>query len=288
MAAYIGEVAPALFKPFPLKENDPRFRECAVLYQQEFHDNSTAVDVAAFSCGSHHNDTCSVSYQYWLWGLDPADGGGFAGLASFFSFPHCGFGGYIALGAPLRGRGHFRLLLQLLERQIVESNPRISGWYVECGPASIESSVFRHCGFTTLPMTYGQPPLHSGPSCVSEYKQKDPLPTTSSSHLLWTASPWTCFQIPLPWNRQIPFVPSHPATDSVRYRTHSPFAIRSLPLATLPAPPPSQLARTPAFTAPEQQPGWWCGGGRGRGEERLGRWRWRGRAGCSHPAARRR
>ena len=175
MAAYIGEAAPAAFILFPLQESDPRLPEFAALYQQEFHHDTTAVDVTAFSCGTHHDNSSVVPYHYWLWGLDPASGGGLAGFASFFSFPHCGFGGYLAFTRPLRGHGHFRLLLRLLERQIVESNPRISGWYVECEPASLESSVFRHCGFTQVPMTYLQPRLHTDPLGVSESKQLDLL-----------------------------------------------------------------------------------------------------------------
>ncbi len=175
MLEYIGELEPAPFTPCVLREKDPRLPEFVALYQQEFHHDTTAVDVDSFACGSHHQSGGPVPYDYWLWGLDRSDGSGFSGFASFFSFPHCGFGGYIAITGGLRGQGHLRHLLRRLERCLVETNPRAFGWYIECEPASLEVSIFCHCGFAKVPMTYLQPRLPTDPSGVSEAKQLDLL-----------------------------------------------------------------------------------------------------------------
>jgi hypothetical protein len=148
-------------------EDHPMLADFRTLYLHEFCKDGTAENAAGFK-GSRTVTDGEVPYQYWMWGLVPAGSDRLAGLASFFSVPHCGFGGYVALGTALRGQGHFRRFLRLIERHLVGANPRISGWYVECEPDSTEAAVFTHCGFTEVPMTYLQPRLVSDTSGVSD------------------------------------------------------------------------------------------------------------------------
>lgn len=103
-----------------------------------------------------------------MWGLVPRGESGLAGLASFFGFSHCGFGGYLALDTALRGKGHFRQFIRLIEKQLVRSNPGISGWYVECDPGSVSATVFSRCGFVEVPMGYFQPKLVSDTDGASD------------------------------------------------------------------------------------------------------------------------
>jgi len=176
MLDYIGEEPEPLFHPVEIRDGDhTRLAQFARVYQECFSNDETAVEVSEFSRG-----TCTITdgplpHHYWLWGIIAAGEAELSGLASFFSFPHCGFGGYVAIAAPLRGKGCFRRLLRLMERQIVQVNEVASGWYVECEPDSVEAAIFKHCSFTEVPMTYRQPRLHTDMTGVSEGKHLELL-----------------------------------------------------------------------------------------------------------------
>lgn len=169
MLEYIGEEIVRPFLTVELGPDDPRFPDFAELYLGEFDDEETAVEISAFRSGSQAG-TEPFPFHYWLWGLEAPAVRGFSGFASFFSFPHCGFGGYLALCGTLRGRGLFRRFLRLMERKIVEKNDKASGWYVECEPESSEATAFQRCGFTRVPMNYLQPRLHTDRTGESQDK----------------------------------------------------------------------------------------------------------------------
>lgn len=168
MRDYAARPEPPPFKVVELRPQDPRFGEFAHLYERAFPPSSTAIDVEAFAVGTHRGVSpgSGISYEYMLWGLQQTgmeSRPGFDGFASFFSLPHCGFGGYVCLSGALQGKGHLRHLLRLMERRLLESNPHLGGWYVECAPGSRESMIFQRLGFTKLPVAYLQPRLPSAP-----------------------------------------------------------------------------------------------------------------------------
>ncbi|HEX2749708.1 MAG TPA: GNAT family N-acetyltransferase [Verrucomicrobiales bacterium] len=168
MAAYAcGEKNPPFTVENITRPDHPLADAFRELYAREFCKDLTAEDAKGFQ-GSRICPEPPVPYHYWMWGVLPAAGQPLAGLVSFFALPHCGFGGYIAFDAPLRGKGHFRRLLRMIEKQFVRVNPSISGWYVECEHGSTESAVFTRCGFTEVPMVYLQPRLVSDVSGDSD------------------------------------------------------------------------------------------------------------------------
>lgn len=79
------------------------------------------------------------------------------GMASFFSLRSCGFGGYIVLAGPLRGRGLLAPLVARIEAQMMRDGVRTAGWFIECGNES--AAAFRRCGFGEVPLDYRPPPV---------------------------------------------------------------------------------------------------------------------------------
>lgn len=172
MSAYVcGEEVPP-FEAVEIREGDGVLAgQLAEVYTQAFSDDATAVDASEFSRGSYSSPE-PVAHDYWLWGLR-RPGERLAGMASFFSFPHCGFGGYATLSGSILHKGHIRRLLRLIEQQIVRVNPVATGWYGECEPDSTASRLAARLGFFKVPMTYLQPRLHTDKTGVSEGKPLD-------------------------------------------------------------------------------------------------------------------
>lgn len=99
---------------------------------------------------------------YHLWALRAAGetgAGAVSGMASFFTLPSAGFGGYIVLAGALRGRGLLPLLLARIERRMMADGGRASGWFIECGEES--AAAFLRCGFAEVPLEYRPPAVGS-------------------------------------------------------------------------------------------------------------------------------
>jgi GNAT superfamily N-acetyltransferase len=77
------------------------------------------------------------------------------GMASFFGLRECGFGGYIVLDAPLRGRGLLAPLVARIEARLMADGVRVPGWFIECGEAS--APAFRRVGFADVPLRWSPP-----------------------------------------------------------------------------------------------------------------------------------
>ena len=77
-------------------------------------------------------------------------------MASFFTLPSSGFGGYVALTGSLRGRGLLGHVLRTMEQRMVRDDPSVSGWYIECAE-NTERAKFARYGFRTLAVDYRQP-----------------------------------------------------------------------------------------------------------------------------------
>jgi GNAT superfamily N-acetyltransferase len=149
-------------RPLAIREitaGDPDLPAVRDLYAAHFPDSATAVrasvlggEPAAASRGGDH--------AYHLWALRPAPEAPVAGLASFYTLPDAGFGGYVALAAPLRGTGRLPLLLARIETRMVHDRLGATGWFIECDDAAV--ARFRRAGFYQVAIPYRQPPLRPG------------------------------------------------------------------------------------------------------------------------------
>lgn len=173
MRAYVCAETEPPFEVLEVREGDKELiQQFAEVYTTAFLNEETAVEVSEFTGGTRM-ETDPVPNYYWLWVVKAAGEDQLRGLASFFSFPHCGFGGYAALSGPIQRKGCIKRLLRLIEQQIVKVNDTAAGWYGECDPGSAASRLAPRLGFTKVPMIYRQPRLHSDKSGVSEGKELD-------------------------------------------------------------------------------------------------------------------
>jgi GNAT superfamily N-acetyltransferase len=103
----------------------------------------------------------STPYSYHLWcmrtGVLPHP----SGMASFFTLPGAGFGGYIAFPPAMRGQGRFPEALSLVERQMIRDGRGARGLYLECDPEDKSLPIFKRMGYHEVDITYRQPPLAS-------------------------------------------------------------------------------------------------------------------------------
>jgi GNAT superfamily N-acetyltransferase len=97
---------------------------------------------------------------YHLWRIAAPRARGVQGMASFFSLPSCGFGGYIVFDAPLRGRGLLAPLIARIEAQMMADGVATAGWFIECDAGS--ARVFARAGFAELPLAWRPPAVGDG------------------------------------------------------------------------------------------------------------------------------
>jgi len=148
-------------RPLDIREvttNDSDLPEVRAVYAANFADRATALDAEALGCqpaGARGGD-----HAYHLWALRATPEAPVAGLASFFTLPEAGFGGYVALAPPLRGTGRVPLLLARVETQMVRDRLGATGWFVECDDHVL--ARFRRVGFHEVAIPYRQPPLRPG------------------------------------------------------------------------------------------------------------------------------
>ncbi|WP_050416351.1 GNAT family N-acetyltransferase [Azoarcus sp. CIB] len=104
---------------------------------------------AAFALG----DSGAAHYHLWL--LRTATDAPAEGMASFFTLPTAGFGGYLVLAGTLRGRGLLRRAVARIEARMRQDGTSAEGWFIECGAEAV--AVFRHIGFIDVPCDYRPP-----------------------------------------------------------------------------------------------------------------------------------
>lgn len=98
---------------------------------------------------------------YHLWRISDRGRPGVPGVASFFTLKSCGFGGYIVLSGPLRGRGLLPLVIARIEARMMADGVSTPGWFIECGDDSAPAFVRR--GFAALPLQW-QAPMDATPT----------------------------------------------------------------------------------------------------------------------------
>jgi GNAT superfamily N-acetyltransferase len=133
----------------------------ARLYTDTFPAGATSLRSDAFAA-SLSRSRRDGRYAYHLWALRSTPAGGVGGMASFFTLPGAGFGGYVAFGPPLRGTGRFGALVARIEEQMVRDGRGATGWYVECDPGGPQGRILQELGFHEVAITYRQPTLPGG------------------------------------------------------------------------------------------------------------------------------
>jgi len=195
--------------------DEPDLGAALDVYESHFAGKDTGVDREAFHKGVNE-EFGRKAWSYHLWALREDPRAPVSGMASFFTFPACGFGGYIVLGEQLRSRGLARKLVSRIELAMIADARGAGGWLIECAPASQEGEIFRRLGFQRLPIEYRQPPLTPGrgsdpshaPLLDLMYKEFGEAfrPQTISAERLRAAVRWIfrgVYRIPRP--RQSPF-----------------------------------------------------------------------------------
>jgi GNAT superfamily N-acetyltransferase len=129
------------------------------VYARAFPAGPAAVDPAALRRASLARDDLPPSTFYHLWAIRGASDGPIDGLASFFSLPGMGFGGYLALGDTLRGRGLLRMVIARIEERMCRDATGARGWLIEYAPDSDAARAFARVGFRAIDLEYRQPPL---------------------------------------------------------------------------------------------------------------------------------
>ena len=140
---------------------DDGFAEAMRVYAKSFTNPATKVGIEEFRAlvdGSTDRAPC----RYHLWSLEIPGTRAAAGMASFFSLPSAGFGGYIALIPPLRGSGALPAVIARIEQQFIGDSASTVGWYIECAEERT-AALFVAQGFSEIAVTYRQPPLRGEP-----------------------------------------------------------------------------------------------------------------------------
>jgi hypothetical protein len=141
---------------------DADFEPAMAVYRRAFVRPALAIPVAEFAARLQER---VAGGAYHLWTLRAGAEAAVHGMASFFSLPAAGFGGYLALEEPLRGRGRLRGLLARIERALVGDSSTTRGWYIECEDDVVP--IFERCGFSRLALPYRQPGLANGAPAVA-------------------------------------------------------------------------------------------------------------------------
>jgi GNAT superfamily N-acetyltransferase len=163
LATYVGRDKSLPLAVRPLRSGeDADYPALADVYRRAFPAGPTAVDPQAFAAGLRRMQG-RTDMRYHLWALAETGSAPVRGMASFFSTRHFGFGGYLILEPPLRGRGLARVLVKRMEEQMIRDAPQAREWYVECDIGSTQERVFASLGFEKVPVRYFQPPLAESP-----------------------------------------------------------------------------------------------------------------------------
>ena len=159
-------------RPLDIREitaADPDLPAACALYAVHF-EGATAIDPA--SLGRATERARGHDHVYHLWAVRAAPGAPLTGLASFFTLPEAGFGGYVVLAPPLRGTGRLALLLARMETQMRRDGLGATGWFIECDDPVV--ARFQQAGFRELAIPYRQPALRpGGPAPVLHLLYKD-------------------------------------------------------------------------------------------------------------------
>jgi hypothetical protein len=133
------------------------------VYAAEFGEGPTSFPKDEFRNSLISGRHAGRSYGYHFLSITEDPNGPPKGMASFFTFPRAGFGGYIVLDRILRGKGHLSEIIAVIEQYMIGDGQSALGWYGECDPADGTASIFIKRGFQEVDIDYRQPPLLGRP-----------------------------------------------------------------------------------------------------------------------------
>ncbi len=161
LANYVGRPSPP---QLDVREttgpSDADFAAATAVYARAFPPGPSTVDPSSFA-RSLSRMRKRKHHHYHFWALAETPAAPVHGMAAFFVMPSFGFGGYIALEAPLASGGLSRLLLKRMEERMIRDEPDVREWFIECDPNSVQQRIFEHLGFAPVPVRYHQPQLGS-------------------------------------------------------------------------------------------------------------------------------
>jgi len=133
--------------------------EVVAVYRDAFPPGPSSLDPSALRTAVRDRVPRLESGCYHLWAIRMDGDASVAGMASFFSLSGIGFGGYLALTTPHRGRGLLRSVVARIEAQMRRDRTGATGWLIECESNSHALRVFSNVGFWEVALDYRQPPL---------------------------------------------------------------------------------------------------------------------------------
>jgi GNAT superfamily N-acetyltransferase len=153
----------------PLKSMDIRdvkspdeadFAAVMSVYQRSFPASPLTIQPQEFGEALASVEKFKQSFHYHLWAIRTTPTAPVEGMASFFSFPGAGFGGYVTFEGSLSGTWRTRSLLARMEQQMLQDREPddVGGWYIETDLAK-KRSPFLRLGFWEVDIEYEQPPL---------------------------------------------------------------------------------------------------------------------------------
>jgi GNAT superfamily N-acetyltransferase len=157
LRAYTGYDAARQFVVHEVVEvADPALVAALAVYARAFPGGRTDLNPDYFRAAVSERGA-NKDERYHFWAISRGPDSPVEGMASFFTFPQAGFGGYVVLDGSLRHTRRFPLLIARIEECMIRDALGAEGWYIECDPKQ-ETLFLRH-GFYTVDMAYAQPSL---------------------------------------------------------------------------------------------------------------------------------
>ncbi len=137
--------------------SDPDGEAVLQLYDAVFPDSPTKYDVSNFRRALTRGRTILEEYRSHLWSIKSLDSDDVIGFALFSTYPGFGYGAYMGLDPSVRGRGLARIVIEMIEKQMIKDGFSANGWYAECEDEP--AVIFKKLGFFEVDLTYRQPPV---------------------------------------------------------------------------------------------------------------------------------
>ncbi|HVE49634.1 MAG TPA: hypothetical protein VNG69_08465, partial [Casimicrobiaceae bacterium] len=164
LQAYVGCDRYERFRIRELSTRDPAFRPALKVLREQIPIPGRVASEQAFRLALAYR---SPECRYHLWALSGRSRR-IDGVASFFTLRPAGFGGYIVLKGPLKGKGLLRLLIASMERQMIDDAFGSQGWFIECDDES--AAPFVKCGFLEVCVDYCPPRVGTRASGAEQLK----------------------------------------------------------------------------------------------------------------------
>jgi hypothetical protein len=142
------------------------------VYAAAFPPGPTSVTPASFRASLASRRHVEQPHADHLWAIRPSPAAPVSGMASFYTLPGAGFGGYLAFAAGLRGTGRLPAMLARIETQMVCDGKHARGWYVECALDGVVAAIFERHGFREVAVRYRQPLLNGSASSSEGIPQR--------------------------------------------------------------------------------------------------------------------